>query len=521
MDIVSLPPGTTIGNYKILKAQGQGGFGITYIAWDRVLERNVAMKECFPATICRRTDEGGLEPLRPELEDMYAAAMADMRREAMMLAKLSHPGIVPVYDVFEARGSLFYVMPWLGGGSLAEVMEEILAEERTVDAGKAQDWLLQILDALVYLHEQGVIHRDLKPSNIMFNVEGNPVLIDFGSARQYVEHSVSQGEFSWRYAAPEHISGKGQLGPWTDMYSLATTWYELLSGCDAEDTVRRLQKDELVPLHKLEGMSLLPSELLDSIMRNMALDPAERCATAAEWRDWLRASIEPRSVRRRKRWAGIPYWGWLLACSCVMLVGGIGLGLVLKTTHDDAAPGQAAPTARPDKFGTPAPGSPEFLEKLYKDYCSVHADVLAEARQAEALYERKTAEIVAEYEVELEALGKQAKEAMRNPPNGMEKNWVYLDYSNRLRMLEQKYEQRLMEEVAEPAMKLLPRIQNLCYEPAKHYAGSMEEMVYLPRISDRLTKEFLRPISGIGLAGMPNESKRVLVKELQEMSETP
>ena len=82
MDVVSLPPGTIIGNYKILKAQGQGGFGITYIAWDRVLERNVAMKECFPATICRRTEAGGLAPLRPELEDMYAAAMADMRREA-------------------------------------------------------------------------------------------------------------------------------------------------------------------------------------------------------------------------------------------------------------------------------------------------------------------------------------------------------------------------------------------------------------------------------------------------------
>ncbi|MBR5521997.1 MAG: serine/threonine protein kinase [Akkermansia sp.] len=517
MDVVSLPPGTIIGNYKILKAQGQGGFGITYIAWDRVLERNVAMKECFPATIFRRTEAGGLAPLRPELEDMYAAAMADMRREAMMLAKLSHPGIVPVYDVFEARGSLFYVMPWLGGGSLAEVMEEAQAEERMVDAGKAQDWLLLILDALVYLHGQGVIHRDLKPANIMFNVEGNPVLIDFGSARQYVEHSVSQGEFSWRYAAPEHISGKGQLGPWTDLYSLATTWYELLSGCDAEDTVRRLQKDELIPLHKLEGMNLLPGALVDSIMRNMELKPEARCETAAQWRDWLRASIEPRSLRRRKRWVGIPYRGWLLACSCVMLMGGIGLGLVLKTSHDDAAP----PTDQPDKSATPAPGSPEFLEKLYKDYCAVHAEALSEARQAEALYERKSAEIVAEYEVELEALGKQAKDAMRKLATASDKKVVYLDYLNRLQMLEHKYEQRLMEEVAEPAMELLPRIQNLCYEPARHYAGSMEEMVYLPRISDRLTKEFLRPISGIGLAGMPNEAMKALVKELQAMSKTP
>ena len=99
MDIQTLPPRTVIGNYKILKTLGRGGFGVAYVAWDIQLERNVVLKECFPTAICRREEDGTIRPLRAELEAHYLQAMADMQREARTLAKLNHERIVRVYEV--------------------------------------------------------------------------------------------------------------------------------------------------------------------------------------------------------------------------------------------------------------------------------------------------------------------------------------------------------------------------------------------------------------------------------------
>lgn len=116
--IQALPPGTHIGHFKLLKALGQGGFGITYVAWDSQLERTVVLKECFPVELCCRQEDGSLAPRSESLEPLYRAAMDDMRREARTLAGLHHERIVPVYDVFESQGSLFFRHA-LAGGRLA------------------------------------------------------------------------------------------------------------------------------------------------------------------------------------------------------------------------------------------------------------------------------------------------------------------------------------------------------------------------------------------------------------------
>ena len=124
--VAALPPGTILGNekYRILGARGQGGFGITYAGWDFALERNVAIKECFPQDICVR-DAGTLQiaPRTPALQDAYLAAMADLQKEARLLAGLNHPNIVQVHDVFAANGSLFCVMHWLEGDTLRDRIE--------------------------------------------------------------------------------------------------------------------------------------------------------------------------------------------------------------------------------------------------------------------------------------------------------------------------------------------------------------------------------------------------------------
>ena len=290
----ALPPGAQLGQYRLIEAASQGGFGILYRAWDEKLNRPVAVKECFPTSICRRDPKTGVvQPHTESLRANYETAINDVYEEAQTLAGLHHTQVVPVYDIFRSAGSIFYVMPWLEGGSLRDkiaAVENVAAEEST-------RWLLSLLSALEYLHSRQIIHRDIKPGNIMFDADGNPVLVDFGSAlnRATKVDTTTQGEFSPVYASPEQVSGKGKIGPWTDLYSLAATWYELQTGNAPEPAQQRLVRDDLAPLPA--GTTVLEQ----SIMQNLALEAAARCQAAREWRDWLLLGAAPVAVARRRR----------------------------------------------------------------------------------------------------------------------------------------------------------------------------------------------------------------------------
>ncbi len=306
---VALPPGTMLGNYKLLKALGQGGFGITYIAWDNQLKRNIALKECFPLGLCcRDADTGMIAPL-PHIEpQLYRGAMEALKKEAQTLASLNHERIVRVYDVFEAHGSVFYVMPWLEGGSLKERMAEAANGGAPITSEQAREWLLRLLDGLEYLHAKGIYHRDIKPANILFDERGMPVLIDFGAAlnKPDATQTISQGEFSYAYAAPEQVTGKGEIGPWTDFYSLAATWYALISGHAVEQSLQRLMQDDLTPLAVMKPAPCADKALLVSIDKNLNLPAAKRCQAAAEWRAFFKQNkLQDGSFTKKMLWWGL------------------------------------------------------------------------------------------------------------------------------------------------------------------------------------------------------------------------
>lgn len=296
-----LPEGTCLSNYKILKLLGRGGFGITYVAYDKQLERTVVIKEHFPVGICRRNQETGkIEELYEEFAQIYRESKADLIKEARIIASLSHSNIITIHEVFEAQGSVYYVMPYLKNGSLRSRMINALY---TLKTENVVELLRGLLCGLSYLHGQNLCHRDIKPDNILFNGEGYPVFIDFGAAKSDISSLTTRGCFSYGYAAPEQITGKGDIGPWSDLYSLAVTFREVITGMQMERADARLMHDDLTPLTRSIYGTYYSSAFLESLDKALRLDVRQRFQSASEWFDYLAkgqtAVLSPKSSKNK------------------------------------------------------------------------------------------------------------------------------------------------------------------------------------------------------------------------------
>lgn len=232
---VSLVPGSVLqgGKYEIIRALGQGGFGITYLAEQVALHRKVAIKEFFMKEYCER--DGAMSvTLGTSIgsKDLVERFLKKFLREAQMIAGLDHPNIVKIHDVFEENGTAYYVMEFFEGESLADKVKENgpLSEE------EALKYIRQIARALSYIHGKNTLHFDVKPSNILINGDGDAVLIDFGVSKHY-DNSGNQTSstpvgISKGYAPLEQYQQNeiDTFTPATDIYALGATLYTLLTG---------------------------------------------------------------------------------------------------------------------------------------------------------------------------------------------------------------------------------------------------------------------------------------------------
>jgi len=229
-----LQPNTTLqgGKYRIERVLGQGGFGITYLATQLSLQRQVAIKEFFMKDFCSR-DENTQKMSIPstgssKLVEQYRKKFI---KEARNLSRLNHPHIISVIDVFEENDTVFYVMPYLSGGSL----QDYVKGHGSLSEQEAMKYVKQIANALKYMHdEQHICHYDVKPANILLDDNGNAVLIDFGISKNYdaegQETTTTPVGMSDGYAPIEQYSNMVEFSPTSDVYALGATLYFLLHG---------------------------------------------------------------------------------------------------------------------------------------------------------------------------------------------------------------------------------------------------------------------------------------------------
>ncbi|MEW6332573.1 MAG: serine/threonine-protein kinase [Pseudomonadota bacterium] len=235
-----LPVGSRLGEYTIQSVLGHGGFGITYLAHDTNLNSLVAIKEYFPESYAERGENSTIHPRTGgdgSDAEIYQWGLQEFLKEAQALARFKHNHIVRVLRYLEANGTAYMTMEYEEGESLSAYIRNhggFLSEPDLLRV------FLPILTGLQAVHEAGMLHLDIKPDNIYLRRSGQPMLIDFGSARQR-HGKMESGRIALTrgYSALEQYPGYGEMGPATDVYSMGATLYRCITGREPVDSLER------------------------------------------------------------------------------------------------------------------------------------------------------------------------------------------------------------------------------------------------------------------------------------------
>lgn len=284
-----LRPGDKLlgGQYTIDRFLASGGFGITYLATDS-LDRCVVIKECFPQSFCRRKASRVLPRLRSH-QETYQNIIGLFMEEARKLALLEHPNIVGVHQVFEDHNTAYMVLEYVEGQQLLSLIED----GQTINPKEFERLTLKLLDAVGFIHAKGILHRDIAPDNILITPQDEPVLIDFGAARETTPQELRLTDalkaVKDGYSPYELYVKNAEQFPSSDLYALAASLYHMMTKQTPPNAQERMiaiaggEADPYSPVGDLvDGYT---PRFLAAIDKALEVLPKNRLQSAEEWRD--------------------------------------------------------------------------------------------------------------------------------------------------------------------------------------------------------------------------------------------
>jgi serine/threonine protein kinase len=277
-----LPAGCLLSGYRVEKAIGGGGFSLVYLAHDLHTQEEVVIKEYLPPTLAQRLPGGRVEPLSDDTAPTYRLGIKRVFEEASALAKVNHPNIVRVTNVFRANNTVYIVMRHEAGKDLRWYIKR--------HSGRLTEKFIRtvfppLLEGLRELHAREMLHLDIKPANIFLRPGGNPLLLDFGAAQHAAARSFGPGTLTLGFAPPEQHN-KGHLGPWTDMYAIGASMWACMSGKAPPPATERAVKDKYKAATRTYGR-WYSRQLLEAIDWCMQLNQEQRPQSAQALLDFL------------------------------------------------------------------------------------------------------------------------------------------------------------------------------------------------------------------------------------------
>jgi len=289
-----LPDGLEIAGYRIVKKIASGGFSIVYLAYDE--DGNaVAIKEYLPSSLALRQPGELVPTISPENLPTFRIGLKCFFEEGRALARISHPNVVSVVNFFRANETVYMVMAYESGRSLQDHIlrrrdkgERPLVSERFI-----RKMFAHVMNGLREVHTNKLLHLDLKPTNIYLRVDGTPILLDFGAARQTLRTDMPKlyPMYTPGFAPPELYLKNGNLGPWTDIYSIGASMFACMVGAPPQAADQRRMNDKMDNhFRKLEG--IYSSELIRVIRWSLMIDPLERPQSVFALQKALREPIK-------------------------------------------------------------------------------------------------------------------------------------------------------------------------------------------------------------------------------------
>jgi serine/threonine-protein kinase len=270
------------GAYKIERVIGSGGFGITYLARKCLSGDRLAIKEFFINGHCVHDTRNNTVIPQGMDKAAYEKYQQKFFEEAQTLARLNNPHIVKIIDIFNERNTSFMVMPFIEGNTLQQIVER----RGRLDYETAVNYIAQLSEAVDYIHKMNILHRDIKPDNIIITPDNKAILIDFGSAREFVQDKTQSHTsiLTKGYAPLEQYSTNSRKGSYSDIYSLGGVFYFALTGIKPMDAATRTMETMSDPKTL---MPTIPDEANRTIMKAMQLKPENRHQSVVEFMDDL------------------------------------------------------------------------------------------------------------------------------------------------------------------------------------------------------------------------------------------